>query len=51
LKEGIGMAYIQTEHSKEGTDITIKIRERKAKARIVKFPLYDPEKYGYRRKI
>jgi aminomethyltransferase len=50
LKRGIGMAYVQTEHSKEETEVTIEIRQRKTKAKIVRFPFYDIEKYGYRRK-
>ncbi|RLI27278.1 glycine cleavage system aminomethyltransferase GcvT [Candidatus Bathyarchaeota archaeon] len=50
LRKGIAMGYVQKEHAKEETEITIKIRRKNAKAKIVKFPLYDAEKYGYRRK-
>lgn len=50
LKRGIGMAYVQIEHSEEETEVTIEIRQRKIKAKIVRFPFYDAEKYGYRRK-
>jgi aminomethyltransferase len=50
LKRGIGMAYVQIEHSEEETEVTIEIQQRKTKAKIVRFPFYDTEKYGYRRK-
>lgn len=50
LRKGIAMGYVKTEHAKKDTEITIKIRQRNAKAKIVKLPLYDAEKYGYRRK-
>lgn len=50
LRKGIAMGYVQKEHAKEETEIIIKIRRKNAKAKIVKFPLYDAEKYGYRRK-
>ena len=50
LRKGIAMGYVQKEHAKEETEITIKMRRKNAKAKIVKFPLYDAEKYGYRRK-
>jgi hypothetical protein len=29
----------------------VKIRDRLAKAKLAVFPLYDQEKYGYRRKL
>lgn len=38
LKTGIGMGYVKTEHSANGTLINIKIREKLLKAKIVKFP-------------
>ncbi|MCW3804887.1 glycine cleavage system aminomethyltransferase GcvT [Plebeiibacterium marinum] len=38
LKQGIGMAYINTEYTKIGTEIFIKVRNRKLKAEIVKVP-------------
>jgi aminomethyltransferase len=49
LKCGIGMAYIQTSHAKEGNAIKIQIREKLAEGKIVRFPFFNPAKYGYRR--
>ena len=49
LKAGIGMAYVQVSNSQEGNTVSVKIRDKTAKARIVAFPFYDPEKYGYKR--
>ena len=51
LKIGVGMGYVDTLHANEGTDVTVKIREKHTKAKVASFPLYDPEKYGYRRTI
>ncbi|MEM3579966.1 MAG: glycine cleavage system aminomethyltransferase GcvT [Candidatus Bathyarchaeia archaeon] len=50
LKCGIAMAYIQTQHAQEGNVVNIEIRGKIAKAKIVPFPFYDAEKYGYKRK-
>lgn len=50
LKCGIAMAYIQAEQAQEGNIINIEIRGKHAKAKIVSFPFYDAEKYGYKRK-
>jgi aminomethyltransferase len=49
LKVGIGMAYVKVSSSQEGSTVSVKIRDKITKARIVAFPLYDPEKYGYKR--
>ena len=51
LKYGIGMAYIQSPQAQEGSVISVKIRNKLVKGKIKSFPLYDPEKYGYKRKI
>jgi aminomethyltransferase len=51
LKYGIGMAYIQSPQAQEGNIISVKIRNRLVKGKTASFPLYDPEKYGYKRKI
>ena len=40
LQKAIGMGYVKTEFSKEGTDIYISIRDQKILARIVKYPFY-----------
>lgn len=50
LKHGIGMAYIQAASAQEGAALKVKIRDKLAKGTIASFPLYDPEKYGYKRK-
>ena len=50
LKYGIGMGYVQISHAQEGNIVNVKIRDKKTKAKIVSFPFYDPEKYGYKRK-
>ena len=51
LKCGIAMAYIQTLEAQEGNIVNVKIREKMAKAKIVGFPFYDTDKYGYKRKV
>ena len=38
LQKGIGMGYVQTAHSKAGTEIFIKVRDRLLKAQVVKVP-------------
>lgn len=50
LKYGIGMAYIQAAQAQKGNFVNVKIRNRLAKGKIVSFPFYDTEKYGYKRK-
>jgi aminomethyltransferase len=50
LKCGVGMGYVESSEAQEGNPVIVKIREKQAKARIASFPLYDPEKYGYKRK-
>jgi len=50
LKCGIGMAYVQTSQAQEGNIINAKIRDRLTRGKIVSFPFYDIEKYGYKRK-
>ena len=37
---GIGMGYVQTAHSKVGTEIYIQIRNKNLKAKVEKLPLY-----------
>lgn len=51
LEYGIGMAYVQTVQSQKGNFVNVKIRNRLAKGKIVSFPFYDTEKYGYKRKV
>ncbi len=49
LECGIAMAYVPTEHAVEDSTVMVKIRDKLVKAEVVKFPFYDPTKYGYRR--
>jgi aminomethyltransferase len=50
LKCGIGMGYAEASQAREGNIVAIRIRSREARARIASFPLYDADRYGYRRK-
>jgi aminomethyltransferase len=50
LKRGIGMGYVKTPQDLEDALINVNIRGKMAKAKIAAFPLYDSEKYGYKRK-
>jgi aminomethyltransferase len=50
LKYGIGMGYVQMSYAQEGNPVNVRIRDRKARAKIVPFPFYDSENYGYKRK-
>jgi len=49
LECGIAMAYIGIEHAVEGQTVMVKIRDKPLKAEIVRFPFYDPTKYGHMR--
>jgi len=49
LERGIAMAYVSMEQATEGNKVGVKIRDRLAEAQIVKFPFYDPTKYGFGR--
>jgi len=50
LKRGIAMAYVPPEYATESEEVNVKIRDKFAKGKIVKFPFYDPTEYGSRRK-
>jgi len=50
LKVGVGQAYVQVAQAQEGTTVKVKIRDKLVKARISPFPLYDSERYGFKRK-
>ena len=50
LKSGVGMGYVETSQALEGALVNVNIRSKMSKAKIAAFPLYDPEKYGYKRK-
>jgi glycine cleavage system T protein (aminomethyltransferase) len=51
LRIGVGMGYVEASQAQEGAEFDVKIRDRLAKAKLSAFPLYDQEKYGYRRKL
>jgi aminomethyltransferase len=40
LEVGIGMGYVPTDHAKAGTELTIDVRGRPRRARVVKKPIY-----------
>jgi len=50
LKYGIGIGYVQISQAQEGNIVNVKIRGKMAKGKIVSFPFYDSENYGYKRK-
>jgi aminomethyltransferase len=50
LRYGIGMGYMEVSKASEGNIVNVKIRDKLARAKIVPFPFYDAEKYGYKRK-
>jgi aminomethyltransferase len=43
LDVGIGMGYVPTAHAKPGTELTIDVRGKPRKARVVKKPIYERE--------
>jgi len=49
LQCGIAVAYVPTEHAVKDSMVMVKIRGKLVKAEVVKFPFYDPTRYGYRR--
>jgi len=49
LERGIAMAYVSVEHAAEGNKVAVKVRDKLTEAQIVKFPFYDPTKYGHAR--
>jgi len=49
LERGIAMAYIPVQHATEGNRVQVKVRDKLSEAQIVKFPFYDPVKYGHGR--
>lgn len=51
LKCGIAIAYVSKEHAIDGERVMVKIRNKHAKAEIVRFPFYDTTQYGFRRKV
>jgi len=49
LERGIAMAYVSAQHATEGNKVAVKVRDKLTEAQIVRFPFYDPAKYGYAR--
>lgn len=41
MKVGIGMGYVEKEHSKVDSEIYIKVRDKLLKAKVVKLPIYQ----------
>lgn len=50
LRYGIGMGYVQVSQALKENIVSVKIRENLVKGKIVTFPFYDTEKFGYKRK-
>jgi aminomethyltransferase len=50
LKYGIGMGYVDAAQAQEGKPVRVKIRDKITSGKIATFPLYDAEKYGFKRK-
>ena len=50
LKRGIGMGYVQSLHAEGRALVRVNVRGKMTTGKIEAFPLYDPEKYGYKRK-
>ncbi|UCG89879.1 MAG: glycine cleavage system aminomethyltransferase GcvT [Candidatus Heimdallarchaeota archaeon] len=50
LNLGVGMGYVLTALSKEGTSIQFEVRGKLFEAEIVKFPIFNIDKYGKNRK-
>lgn len=51
LKIGIGMGYVQASQAQDGSSVRVNIRSKMANAKLSSFPLYDSERYGYKRKM
>jgi aminomethyltransferase len=50
LRQGVGMAYVQIDQAQADSVVNVNIRDKLAKGKIASFPLYDPGKYGFKRK-
>ncbi|MHA2295981.1 MAG: glycine cleavage system aminomethyltransferase GcvT [Candidatus Hodarchaeales archaeon] len=51
LKKGIGFAYVEKDKHNPETKLFTTIRNKRILVILKKFPLYDEEKYGFRRKM
>jgi aminomethyltransferase len=50
LKCGVGMGYVATSYAQEGRFASVKIRDKLVSGKIAPFPLYDTERFGFKRK-
>jgi len=50
LEKGIGLGLVSSEYAQTGEVVQINIKGKLVDAKIVKWPFYDTEKYGYTRK-
>jgi aminomethyltransferase len=50
LKNGVGMGYVATSYAQEGRFVSVKIRGKLVRGKIAPFPLYDTERFGFKRK-
>jgi len=50
LEKGIGLGFVNSEYAQLNEIVQINIRGKLMDAKIVKWPFYDTEKYGYTRK-
>jgi aminomethyltransferase len=50
LKNGVGMGYVATSYAQEGRFVSVKIRGKLVSGKIAPFPLYDTERFGFKRK-
>jgi aminomethyltransferase len=48
---GIGMAYINIEYAKPGTEVFVQIRTNQVKAEVSQLPFYDIKKWGWKREV
>jgi aminomethyltransferase len=49
VKKGIGMGYVPSELSENGTSLSIQIRNNEQIASVVQTPFYDTTRYGFKR--
>jgi aminomethyltransferase len=50
LKAGIAIGYVPPDFASPGTEVEIDIRGKGVRAKVVKFPFYNEDKYGWKRK-
>lgn len=50
LRKGVGSVYVEVKHAVVGGTVYVDLRRRRAKAELADFPLYDEDKYGWKRR-